>query len=739
MHVAPLIQDLALILALASGVVLVFHKIKQPVVLGYIVAGLLVAGVRDSENLSTLAELGVIFLMFSLGLEFSFRKLAKIGGQALFMGLFETSLMFAGGWTIGHFLSLSPIEKIFLGGMVAISSTTIIAKAFEEKGLKSRRFAQSVMGVLIVEDLIAILLLVALSTLSTSGTVSASLIARTLGSMVLVVGGWFLVGYLALPRLMRIVGRTRSDEILVITSTGLCLTLGVIGTRYHFSPALGAFIMGSILAESSESHQIERLIRPMRDLFVAVFFVSVGMMIEPLAIWTHLDQVVLLVAWVIIGKLGAGSLASLLAGKNWTTSFQIGASLTQIGEFSFILATLGVSTRVLSPDLQPVIVAVSIITTLVTPFAMDHALRLAHQFEQFLPKKLRHTIDLYSQWRESLRTEATPRRLLTPLFSRWLIAGLVVTLGSQLGSERLIPFLESTSLIPLPFVPQIAGALTALLMLPFLWRFLKGISLDAPPSPGLKLLRSFSKLVALLIAGILGLPFFEGTPIILILALAIIITVIRAVRPLGSIYEWFEKNFLESFAPAHEAPPAGVLQSLAPWQNQLTRLKLHPDSEFAGKTLIQAALRNRHGINVVAIQRGSKHWVAPKPEQQLFPWDEILVLGPEEKIEAIRILIEGPELNPASDIPLDKYELRSVKVPPGSFCSGKTLREIDLRGRMGALVTGIERDQKRILNPDSDFVLLSGDTLWIVGESLRLSEILSALQQNAAAPHPDSV
>jgi CPA2 family monovalent cation:H+ antiporter-2 len=729
MHVAPLIQDLALILALASGVVLVFHKIKQPVVLGYIVAGLLVSGVRESENIQTLAELGVIFLMFSLGLEFSFRKLAKIGGQALFMGLFETTLMFAGGWTIGHFLFLSPVEKIFLGGMVAISSTTVIAKAFEEKGIKSRRFAQSVMGVLIVEDLIAILLLVALGTLTSSGAVSPTLIARTLGSMVLIVGGWFLVGYLALPRLIRMVGRTRSDEILVVTSTGLCLALGVIGTRYHFSPALGAFIMGSILAESSESHQIERLIRPMRDLFVAVFFVSVGMMIQPGAILSNLDKVFILVGWVLLGKLLAGSLAALAAGKNWTTSIQIGASLTQIGEFSFILATLGLSAHALSPELQPVIVAVSIITTLVTPVAMEHATGLATKMEAFLPKKLMSTIELYSQWRESLRVEAEPRRHLAPLFSRWLIAGLVVTIGSQVGAERLIPFLESTSLLPIHFVPQTAGTLTALVMLPFLWRFLRGITVSAPVSPGLRLLRSFSKLIALLISGILGFPFFEGTPVILLIALAVIVTVIRAFRPLGSIYEWFEKSFLESFTPAPEKNPPGAIHSLAPWENQLIRLRLHPDSEFSGMTLLEAELRNRHGINIVAIQRGSKHWVAPKPDQQLFPWDEILVLGSEDKIEAIRGRVEGPDRNLPSLLPLDQYELRSVHVPEGSFCSGKTLREIDLRGRLGALVTGIEREGKRILNPDSDFTLHSGDTLWVVGESQRLAEIPVALQK----------
>jgi CPA2 family monovalent cation:H+ antiporter-2 len=734
MHVPALIQDLALILAVAAAVVLLFHRIKQPVVLGYISAGVLVSGflksdeesaapaVRDIDSIRTLAELGVIFLMFSLGLEFSFRKLARLGPQLAFIGWMETSSLFVLGLAAGTLLGRAPQECLFLGAMLAISSTTIIVKAFEELGLKTRRFAQTVLGVLIIEDLIAILLLVGLGTLSTAGDVSGPLIAETMGTMIFVVGGWFLGGYFLLPHLMKWVGRTRSDEILIVSSIALCLGLGVLGTRYHFSPALGAFIMGSILAESTESHRIEILVRPLRDLFISIFFVSVGMLIQPKIIWANAPLIVGLSILVIAGKFTFASLASLLAGKPLKTSILVGSSLTQIGEFSFIIATLGVTSRVIEPSLYPIIVAVSVLTTLTTPFVIKNAPAFADFVESKTPRRLLEVIDRYSRWRESQSHEALASPLEQNQWSRWLISGFVVALASRVAVGQGIQLISKFESIPTGWAPQVTGVLTALLCLPFLWRFLKGISLSsATATSHQKFLRSLTQFLALITAGALGVPFFRGTPLGLGLALAGVIAAVRLLRPLGRWYEWFESQFLSSFKDQPKTVHTGLMQKLAPWEHQLIRLKLHPDSEISGLTIQEAALRNRYGINIIAIQRGSRLIIAPQPHQQLFPKDELLVLGAEDKIEAIRPRVERTEVPTQAPQSLEGYDMRSIHIQNGAPCVGKTLREADFRGKLGAIVTGVERNGSRILNPDSELRVLEGDTLWVVGETERLA------------------
>jgi len=746
MHIAPLIQDLTLILTVASVTVLIFHRIRQPVVLGYIVAGVLVSGVlggsgstpgswiRDQQSISTFAELGVIFLMFSLGLEFSFRKVLKLGATPAIIGLFETGLMIAAGWGIGHLLGRPPLESLFLGAMTAISSTTIIVKVLEETGLKHRRFAQTVLGVLLIEDLVAILLLVSLGTLTTTGTTSARVLAETLGTLILVVGGWFLSGYLLLPRLMKHVGRTRSDEILVITSIGLCLLLGVLGTKYHFSTALGAFIMGSILAESTESDRIEDLVRPLRDLFVAIFFVSIGMLLDPGTILAHWDVILALSIWVIAAKFIAVTAGSILAGKSLQSSALIGSSFTQIGEFSFILAGLGVTSRSISPTLTPIIVSVSVLTTLLTPLLIQSAPRISDRLKNLLPLKLQLGIDRYSRWVESRQSSPSSADIAGPDTLRWLIAGFVVTMGSRIGVTQGIPRATTSGLLPEGLAAPVTGVITAVLLLPFLWRFLRGISRQqADAAPVHKLRLRLSQLVALLISGILGLPFFKATPVALGVALAAIVLTVRLFKPLASLYGFLEKSFSATFEHQAKSGAPSHMRRLAPWEHQLVRVKVSPDSEFAGKTILDCALRKDHGINIIAIQRGSRMIVTPDPLQQLFPKDELLVLGTEARLEAIRERIEGSESTPPPIDQLDNYELRSVRIPENSPLGGKSLRELDFRGIYGVLVTGIERADKRILNPESDTPLIPLDLVWMVGEDQRLQNVVDAIAVQGTA------
>ncbi len=733
MHLAELIRDLGVILGLAALVSMVFQRIRQPVVLGYIVAGVLASSIAGpfQSDFRVLAELGVIFLMFSLGLEFSFRKVFRLGPSVGFAALFEVGGLFALGTWTGSALGWPLQDSLFLGGMVSISSTTIIVKALDEFGLKTRRFAQLVLGMLIFEDLLAVLLLVIFSGLSgSSDLVSASRVsslasslAASVGTMVLFVGGWFLVGTLVLPRILRRVSSSGSDEMLMILSVGLCLLMGIAAAHLGYSAGLGAFLMGSILAESSESHRIENLVRPLRDLFVAVFFVSVGMLIEPKSLWNHRSEILWISGLVITGKFSLVALGSILAGRTLKTAVLVGGSMVQIGEFSFIMAALGISMQILDPELQPVIVAVSVLTTLVTPLFIRLSPAIFGGVDRLLPSRARFFLERYAAWSERRAAEMQPDPGLRSALVRWILAGFVVTLISRVALDFASPWV---------------GTGLAVLLLPFLWIFLRGLRIEHSDGHrvaglGNQLIRLGSQVFALIVASTLAWPYFSSIPSLWLGVLVGVFVLVRLVSGIGGIYHWVEETFLRNLASGQnkKGGAGNLLRHLAPWEGQLVRLKVHADSEFAGQSIQEAALRNRFQLNIVAIQRGSRLFVAPSPRQQLFPKDEILVLGEEEQVERARKQIElgrmgGAELDAN---PIESYQLRAIEVTGDSPCAGKTLRESGIRDRHSALVVGIERAGKRIMNPDSSMKVHPGDTLWVVGQTESLGSLASELLQ----------
>jgi CPA2 family monovalent cation:H+ antiporter-2 len=712
-HIPELIQDLAIVLGFAAVVSVLFHRIKQPVVLGYICSGIAASLLIErpgsfSSELRTLADLGVIFLMFSLGLEFSFRKLFRLGGRVAFTALFEVGAVLAGGAALASILGFGRSAWL-IGAMLAISSTTIIFKALDEAGLKTRRFAQYVLGILIFEDLIAILLMVAV------GAPQEGVLAHSLASLILFVGGWFLFGTFVLPPLLKRIGKSHSEETLMIVSVSLCLGLGMAAASLGFSPGLGAFLMGSILAESTESLRIERLIHPLRDLFVAVFFVSIGMLVDPALVWKHQTLILALSAYVILAKLGFAALGSVLSGQTLKSSILIGGSLTQIGEFSFIIAGLAIAAGHTDPELLPIIVSVSVLTTLTTPYFIRLAPSIAKGVERLMPIRLGLLIDQYSSWTElrSAREEPHPERRAA--FLRWVLSGFIVTVVSRIATQYASPSV---------------GFAVALFTLPFLWGFLRGVELPEK----FRLLRTATQALALLICALLAWPFFKGTPITWMVALASVVLIVRLLGQIGLVFQWFEETFLSTLSEGRKKNHGrqALLKKLAPWEGQLIRLKIHPDSEYSGRTIQEAALRNHLGLNIVAIQRGSKLIVAPQPSQQLFPKDEILVLGEEERVEKARKKIElaGREEDPASVI--DGYELRALEITEASPCAGKSIRQSGVRDRYHALVVGIERNGKRIINPDSDLRIEAGDTLWVVGESSKVGELMLAMHPSSS-------
>jgi len=450
-HLPDLINDLGIILITAAITTLVFRTLKQPVVLGYLVAGLLIGPhvtflptVTELGSIKVWAEMGVIFLLFGLGLEFSFKKLADVGKSASIVASIEVLFMLGLGYLTGQAFGWSQMDSLFLGGILSISSTTIIVKAFEELGLKGSKFVSVVFGVLIVEDLFAILLLVLLSTLAVTQSLSGSALivsSLQLGFFLIL---WFLVGLYALPVILRYIRKQLTDETVLIVSIALCLMMVILSTKVGFSPALGAFVMGSILAETREGKRIEQLIVPVRDLFAAIFFVSVGMMMDPRMIMKHLSAIIIITVLTIVGKFLSTTLGAVLSGQSLKHSVQSGMSLAQIGEFSFIIATLGLSLNVTSDFLYPIAVAVSVITTFTTPYLIQYSEPFYQWLIKRIPKTVLKRLDKY-QVAMSVKSEESIFSLLRKAYGPMLLLNSVMVIAITLGVKRFIlPYMRET-------------------------------------------------------------------------------------------------------------------------------------------------------------------------------------------------------------------------------------------------------------------------------------------------------
>lgn len=729
MHLPDLIRDLAIILALGGLVSFLFHRIKQPVVVGYIIAGLLVGPytsssgkfqvpmplVRDLPNIRIWAELGVVFLMFSLGLEFSFRKLMKVGAAPVLTAVFEVGALLATGTLFGvYVLKWNLQASVFLGAVVSISSTTIIYKALEDLRLKTRRFAESIFAILIVEDLIAILLLVAMGSMGSNFS-SLGLLAVG-GKMILVIGIWFLAGYFLVPPFIRLIGRTGSEEMLTVVSIALCLGLVVIAVSLGFSTALGAFIMGSILAESTESYRIEERLQALRDLFSAVFFVSVGLLIDPRDIWTHLPMILAVSILVVGGKITFVTLGSIASGQTLRSSIQVGFGMAQIGEFSFMMAGLGIATRATHADLYPVAICVSLITTFLTPYLIRNSHKAAVWIEDHVPARMKDMLARYAAWSMNRRATAQDRTHFSKNLVKWTLNGFIVMSIFILSHELLAPklhfFLSTWRKSQIQSLAWLAAMICAS---PF-WITMFGMS---------KQIRSFEALVfrtgTLVVMVAVSYPFFSLKSLLIgsVGSAGVVSLLFR--RQLSATYHWVESQFLKTFEPnVKSRRRQDVLRDLAPWDAHLVRMKVHPNSEMVKMKMGETGLRSKYGLNVVAIQRGLQTLVAPKSDEMLLPKDELLVLGTDEQIEKVRSIIERPPGLRERFRDLSSYDLRQVRVPEASPLIAKSIRDVGREELLGTLLVGVERNGKRVINPDSTFVIAEKDILWLVGEKEKI-------------------
>ncbi|KOX65200.1 potassium transporter [Pseudomonas psychrophila] len=492
MHAISFIQDLAVIMLVAGVVTILFHRFKQPVVLGYIVAGFIIGPhtppfglIHDEETIKTLAELGVIFLMFCLGLEFSLRKLFKVGATAFIAAFMEITLMIWIGYEIGRWFDWNTMDSLFLGAILAISSTTIIVKALNDLKMKNERFAQLIFGVLIVEDILGIGIIALLSSIAVSGSVSPEEVFSTVGKLSLFMIVALVIGILLVPRVLAYVAKFESNEMLLITVLGLCFGFCLLVVKLEYSMVLGAFLIGAIMAESRQLLKIERLIEPVRDLFSAIFFVAIGLMLDPAILLEYAVPIVVITIAVVLGKMLSCGLGAFIAGNDGRTSLRVGMGLSQIGEFSFIIAALGMTLQVTSSFLYPVAVAVSVLTTLMTPYLIRAADPLSLKLAQVVPGRLSRVFGLYGEWLRSIQPQGEGALLAAMIRKILMQVGvnlaLVIAIFFAGGyfAPRIGRYLQGWILEP-SWQKGIIWGVALLLSLPFLiaaYRKLKALSM----------------------------------------------------------------------------------------------------------------------------------------------------------------------------------------------------------------------------------------------------------------------
>jgi CPA2 family monovalent cation:H+ antiporter-2 len=676
MHQTSFLQDLAIVMSVAALATIIFRQLHQPVVLGYIMAGVVIgphtppfAMIADEHAIETLAELGIIFLMFALGLEFSLRKLKQVGATAFIGASLEILLMILAGYGLGRFFGWNQMDSIFLGAILSISSTTIIVKALEGLGKTREHFASLIFGILIVEDILAILMIALLSGFARTGELQAQAAGVTILSLGSFLGTLLVAGLIIVPRLLNYVARFKSDEMLLITVVGLCFGISLVTVKLGYSVALGAFLVGAIIAEARQIYKIESLMHPVRDLFSAVFFVSIGMLIDPVLLAKYALPIFAITVVVLVGKVFSCSLGTFVAGNDMRTSLRVGMGLAQIGEFSFIIAALGLSLNVTSDFLYPIAVAVSSLTTLSTPYLIKSSDTLVGWFDRVAPKPLLQAIDAYSARVGSLGSQgaAMERKLFGRLGAQIALNLLIVA-----GIFAAAVFVQRRILVWWTEFPGgedgskaatwLAALLASFPLLVAVWRKLEAVAmLVAETSVGLgKPGSKESGLQAVItstihLAGtcllVLLVAFLSSTllPSRNVLLLTLVIMIISGVllyRSSVKLYSRAQSALRDTFDQPADPPVLQETPSLPPLlrEARLETVEVQPGAEAAGKMIAELKLRTQTGASIVGVERNNTSIVNPAPDEELASGDQILLIGSEDQLRAARELLCGSKM-----------------------------------------------------------------------------------------------
>lgn len=750
-HLTPLISDLALILICAGITTLIFKKLKQPLVLGYIVAGFLCSphfqftpSVADEVNMQIWSEIGVIFLLFALGLDFSFKKMLKSGSSTVIAACTIIFCMILIGMFVGWLFGWKQMDCMFLGGMLAMSSTTIIYKAFDDMGLRQQRFAGIVLSILVLEDILAIVLMVMLTTLAVSKNFEGGEMAYSIVKLVFFLVLWFVVGIYLIPLFLRRVRRLMSNETLLIVSLALCFGMVVLAAKVGFSPAFGAFVMGSILSETIDSERIEHLVNPVKDLFGAIFFVSVGMMVDPAMIVEYIGPIVVIVLAILVGQTVFGTGGVLLSGQPLKIAVQCGFSLTQIGEFAFIIASLGVSLNVTSHFLYPIVVAVSVITTFFTPYMIRLSGPAYRLVDAHLPRFWKELLRRYSAGTSAVNHQNNWKKLLTAILRIVLVYSVLCVAVMVLSFNLFLPLLVSALG---DFWGKVAGAaVTIVLVAPFLRAMImkKNHSIEFKALWADNRYNHAPLISVILLRIILGIGFVvyiveylfqTSTALVVGIALVLVVLMIFS-RFLKKQSIGLERTFVQNLR-SKDVHKVYLGEKRPEYAGRLLDRDLHlsdftvpADSLWGGKTLKELDLGKKYGVHVASIIRGKHRLNIPGGENRIYPGDTLQVIGTDDQLSVFAAQAEKVS-DYHSDDDFEKREmyLKQFVIVAGSpFCK-RTIRECGVRNKYHCLVVGIELTTGDSLHkPDVNLPLNEGDILWVVGEKDNLAALFAVNQ-----------
>lgn len=736
-----MLQDLCVIMLTAGVTSLLFKLFKQPVVLGYIVAGLFagpyVCGESWISNISsvdTWGQIGVLFLLFALGLEFSFKKLLQVGSTAIIATATIVIGMMSLGFTAGRLLGWDEMNSIFLGAMLCMSSTTIVFKALEDLGLSNRNFAKICFSILIVEDLFAVLLMVLLSSIAVKQSFEGAEMLGQLAKLVAYIVIWFVVGIAVIPSFLKKFKKHLNDETMTILSVGMCLGMVMLAVSAGFSSALGAFVMGSVLAETVEAERIEKLVKPIKDMFGAIFFVSVGMMINPQTLAQHWLPITIITVIVIVGQIVFASLGTLLSGQSLKVSMQTGFTLVQIGEFAFIIASLGQSLKVTESYLYPIVVAVSVITTFLTPYIIKMSTPAYEFVDSHMSNGVRLFIENYSKNRNSVSMEGNWKKLLKKVSQTLVIYSIILMFVNVTFFKFIFPLMTDTLS---EIAPEWAIQLIGLgLLLTFSSPFIYIIATKHRKSQearsiwsnggfdkgwlvGLNLTRIIV-CVAFVSYGITKIfdftsAFIVGIAVLLVLS----IMFSRRVKKRSSqLEDEFNRNLSarEVLMKGNSAMHQDFMESLQPYDLHIVDFTVPAKSDMCGKKLKSLGIRNNTGASIVRIIRGGMKINIPGGNESIYPGDRIVAAGSDEQIDKLQKMMDSVSQEHKDDegstvVTLEKFTLRD-----DCKLAGKTIAQSAIREEANCLVLGIEREARYIMNPDSSVEMKGGDTIIVAGE-----------------------
>ncbi|WP_418869449.1 cation:proton antiporter [Segatella hominis] len=744
-----LVKDLALILMVAGIVTIIFKKLKQPLVLGYIVAGFLVSphmpytmSVIDETDIKTWADIGVIFTLFSLGLDFSFKKIVKMGASPIIATVVIVFAMMMLGISIGHGFGWSKMDCIFLGGMLAMSSTTIIYKAFDDMGLRQQKFAGMVMSVLILEDILAIVMMVMLSAIAGGNNPDGEQMIGSVIKIAFFLVLWFIVGIFAIPLFLRSVRKLINNETLLIVALGLCCGMAVLSTKVGFSSAFGAFVMGSILAETIEAEKIIKLVEPVKNLFGAIFFVSVGMLVDPKILIEYAIPILALVGSILIGQAIFGTFGFMLGGESLKSAMRCGFSMAQIGEFSFIIASLGLSLGVISNYLYPVVVAVSVITTFLTPYMIRLATPTYQVMEKHLPKRLINILNHFAMSHPSTTQQSKWKSLLRQMLINTVAYSILTAAVIALMFTFVLPF--TRSLFPGWKLHWYANAITGILTLVLIAPFLRAIIMKKNHSNEWKRLWVESSinriplLFTIVVRFVIALAFiFYICNYLTRFTNALMIIIGIAVVSLMIASRWTKKRSIKMERLfIHNLRSRDIMAQVNGekkplYEGHLLDRDIHigdfdvpEDSSWGGKTLKELHLRERFGVDMSSIMRGSQRLNIPNGDTVIFPGDKLQVIGNDDQLQKFATAL-STDLIP-EDLEIEKREmkLRQLIISGKSEFCGKSLLESGIRDKYNCMVVGLEEGQENLTKIAPTRTFEKGDILWIVGEESDLQKIM---------------